>query len=289
MSWRIARSLAVLLAEINAAYPGRDTRTDGAISGYPGSISSHNVNSEGVVCAIDITTGDYPGGISTAQGMALAEQVRIAMRDQPRGLPCYPIHHMEPPYVPYAGPWIATVNRNWDWQPYGGADGHTSHLHISADWDIYAGGSPSGLADYDLTLPWNISTLNPQGGGYEIIQEDTMTPDQEAKLDAVLNLLTGGQAGVKPAGDILIRLMDIQANAQSVKDSLTPGQIGVRNAGTTVLQLAQINAQLAGQAAAVESLSKASGIDPGVVTKTISDAVNKALSTLTVTIEGNTK
>lgn len=153
-NWRVAGSLLTLLAEVNAAYPDRDKRTDGAISGYPGSVSSHNVNSEGVVCALDITTGDYGDGISTADGQALAEAVRIAARDQPRGIPVYPIHYMAPPYVPTPGPYIATAGTNWAWDHYFGSDLHTSHLHISADWDIPTGGSPSGQADYDSTLPW---------------------------------------------------------------------------------------------------------------------------------------
>lgn len=184
MAWRVAQSLVTLLAEVNAAYPGRDKRTDGAISGYPGSISSHNINSQGVVCALDITTGDYPGGISPSQGMALAEQIRIAIRDQPRGIPCYPIHHMEPPYVPYAGPWIATANQNWAWQPYGGSDGHTSHIHVSVDWDIYTGGAPSGQADYDTTLPWGITTVTGQSTDITPIDWFDM-----ASLDDLANVL----------------------------------------------------------------------------------------------------
>lgn len=167
MAWRIAQSLLTLLDEVNALYPDRYKGTDGGISGYtygaggvvvnPNNQSSHNINSEGVVCAFDITTGDYDGGISTKDGQALAEKVRIAIRDQPRGIPAYPIHYMEPPYVPTPGPYIATANNNWAWAPYGGSDLHTSHLHVSVDWDVYPGGAPSGQADYDTTLPWNIA------------------------------------------------------------------------------------------------------------------------------------
>lgn len=91
MNWTLAPALRVLLDEINAAYPNRDKRTDGTISGYPGARSSHNYNSQGFVCALDITTGDYPGGISTAEGQALAEQVRLAIKHQPRSTPRFPI------------------------------------------------------------------------------------------------------------------------------------------------------------------------------------------------------
>lgn len=177
MDWTLAPALKVLLAEVNAAHPDRDKRTDGTISGYPGARSSHNYNSAGFVCALDITTGNYPGGISGAQGQALAEQVRLALKNQPRGIPAYPIHYMAPPYVPTPGAYIATAGTNWEWEPYGfpGSDPHISHLHISADWDIYTGQAPSGLADYMTTAPWGIFNLSGQGSGITPIQEDTLS------------------------------------------------------------------------------------------------------------------
>ena len=177
MAWRKAYSLEVLLAEVNALFPNRDKRTDGAISGYPGSQSSHNVNSAGVVCAVDITTGNYSGGISPAEGQALAEKIRIALRDQPRGIPAYPIHYMAPPYVSAAGPHIATAGTNWAWEPSGGSDPHTSHIHVSVDWDIYTGGAPSGQADFDTRLGWGLNTLAGQGSGITPIPN--YTADQQ--------------------------------------------------------------------------------------------------------------
>lgn len=154
MAWHLAPSLVTLRDEINALCPNRDKRTDGTISGYPGARSSHNYNSAGVVCALDITTGDYDGGISPSQGRALAEDIRLRLRDQPRGIPAYVIHNGL----------IATAGTNWAWDPYGGIDPHTSHIHVSVDWDIYTGGYPSGQADYDTTLSWNLGTLSGQGG-----------------------------------------------------------------------------------------------------------------------------
>lgn len=193
MTWRVAESLKTLLAEINALYPYRDKRTDGAISGYPGSISSHNINSQGVVCALDITTGNYANGISVKDGQAHAEQIRVALRDDPRGIPCYVIHYMEPPYVDRAGPCIATANGNWVWQRYGGSSPHQDHIHVSVDWDIYTGAAPSGQADYDLTLPWNISvTVIGQGSDIKPIPTPppapVYTPDQQFLVDLGLAL-----------------------------------------------------------------------------------------------------
>src|SRR5688572_28698753 len=89
VNWRAADSVKVLLTEVNAAYPGRDKRTDGVVSGYPGSVSSHQVNSAGVVCAVDITVGDYPNGITPAQASVLAEAIRHELKVAPRGIYAY--------------------------------------------------------------------------------------------------------------------------------------------------------------------------------------------------------
>lgn len=196
MAWRVAQSLLTLLAEVNALYPERYKGTDGSISGYtygaggvvvnPYNQSSHNINSEGVVCAFDITTGDYAGGISVAAGQALAEQIRIRVRDQPRGIPFYGIHYMAPPYVAIAGPKICTYGTNWEWEHYSGSDLHKSHQHWSADWDVFPGGAPSGLADYDSTLPWNLTSLAGQGSG--VTPTPTYTADQQFLVDLGLAL-----------------------------------------------------------------------------------------------------
>lgn len=187
MAWRTAYSLDTLLDEINQLYPDRDKRTDGAISGYPGATSSHNVNSDGVVCARDITTGDYPGGISPSDGIALAEQIRLALKVQPRGNPAYIIHHMEPPYVPYAGPWIAHGISDWEWYAYAGTDPHTSHIHVSVDWDILTGGAPSGEADYDTKLAWGLTQNDTSQVSVDTSEEIDVAAKEEI-LEAIAGL-----------------------------------------------------------------------------------------------------
>ncbi|MEO6089551.1 MAG: hypothetical protein ABIQ18_41235, partial [Umezawaea sp.] len=59
MDWRVANSLQTLLAQLNAAAPGRSKVSDGSI-GDPnhqaeGSGSDHNPDAAGVVCARDFT------------------------------------------------------------------------------------------------------------------------------------------------------------------------------------------------------------------------------------------
>lgn len=174
MTWRLATSLQVLLGQINTMFPDRDKRTDGAISGYPGSISGHNANADGVVCAFDFTTGDYPGGITLPQSYPLADAIRQELLIAPRGLYTYLIHHMEPPWVPAPGPYIAHGGPAslWQWIPYTGSDPHTSHIHVSVDWDIPTGGAASGEDPYDMTDPWNLTTVSGQSGTITPITQD---------------------------------------------------------------------------------------------------------------------
>lgn len=148
MTWRPAASITTLLNEINAAYPGRSKATDGIISGYPGSRSSHQVNSAGVVCAIDITTGQG-SSITMAQGEELANHIRRHMQTGVRGFHAYVIFNRR----------IAHHDVGWEWAPYSGADAHTSHIHVSTDWDILEGGKPSGLCAYDSTASWGIASV----------------------------------------------------------------------------------------------------------------------------------
>lgn len=188
MTWRLATSLQVLLDQINQMYPDRSKVTDGAISGYPGSVSGHNPNAAGVVCAFDITTGDYPGGITMAESYPLADAIREELLVAPRGLYTYLIHHMEPPWVPAPGKYIAHGGPAslWQWIPYTGSDPHTSHIHVSVDWDIPAGGAASGEDPYDMTDPWNLTSISGQSGTITPILEDIVTPEDIQAIAAAV-------------------------------------------------------------------------------------------------------
>lgn len=261
MSWTLAPALRTLLAEVNALYPGRDKRTDGTISGYPGARSSHNYNSEGYVCALDITTGDYLGGISTAQGQALAEQVRLALKVQPRGIPAYPIHYMAPPYVPTPGPYIATAGTDWEWEPYGypGSDPHTSHLHVSVDWDIYTGGAPSGLADYLTEMSWNLGSTTGQDSGITPIMEGLFMAltDKEQKDIYYELCMPGGRAAraKRVADEILNRPI---ASAGAMKGRQTSlGLMVAWNDDHVIQTLAAVAAAAASDGATVDQIKDA--------------------------------
>lgn len=270
MTWRNAHSLTMLLTQINKLYPDRYKGTDGGISGYtygpggvvvnPNNYSGHNINSRGVICAFDITTGDYPGGISTNDGQRVAEGIRLSMRDQARGLTPYVIHWMDPPYVAISGAKIATAHENWAWNTYFGEDPHKSHIHPSVDWDIPHNGAPSGLSDYDNMDPWKLDGISAQGSDITEIEELSMADlnkiaqimlDTEVDKNDKSGTITLRQFLSYADGNQAWMINEIKKVASKVADIQTsPGQYvplrqfiadGTRAAQTAAKQTADIN------------------------------------------------
>lgn len=138
-NWRPARSLDVLLAQVNAAYPNRDKSSDGTIgdSAHAATKSEHNPDANGVVRARDITN-DPEHGLNARK---LAEAL-IASRD-PRIL-----------YVISNAQICSSQVQPWVWRPYNGVNAHRAHMHLSvvADRDLY-----------DSVTPWavGITTIPP--------------------------------------------------------------------------------------------------------------------------------
>jgi hypothetical protein len=132
---RIARSLDVLRAQVNARYPNRSKLGDGWIgdAAHQPTQSDHNPNSAGVVTALDITH-DPGRGVDT---WALAEILRS--RKDPRIK-----------YVISNGRIFSSVVSPWQWRPYNGANKHAHHLHISVMGDA---------ALYDLASEWTLDPL----------------------------------------------------------------------------------------------------------------------------------
>lgn len=113
MNWRTAKSLLVLLDQINKRCPGRSKKSDGTIGdqAHANRASDHNPNAQGVVTALDITH-DPAHGLSI---QTLADQL-VASKD---------------PRVKY----IICNKRIWEpgigWKNYTGSNPHTVHMHIS--------------------------------------------------------------------------------------------------------------------------------------------------------------
>lgn len=151
-NWRTAYSIDQLRAELNAEHPHRDKSSDGAIgdTSHASSASDHNPNAHGVVCAFDIDvdldgTNDNDGGVAIAQ---LVERMRT--RPHPdvkyvifnrRMFSRYPAHGV-PPFT---------------WRAYGGADPHTSHVHVS----VGVGSDGHSEQPYDDRDSWGVADVAP--------------------------------------------------------------------------------------------------------------------------------
>jgi hypothetical protein len=165
MTWRPARSLDTLLAQLNAAFPKRDRTSDGAIGDaeHATRASDHNpwyvLNGQPLVTARDYDHDPAHGADMGRLALELA-----ASRD-PRIK-----------YVIYNRRILDTRPATWTWGPYSGVNAHQHHLHLS----VVA--SPA----CDDPRPWSLPMLTgrPASGG--ATQGDDMTPDQAAQLDEIL-------------------------------------------------------------------------------------------------------
>lgn len=114
-SWRVARSLDKLLAQINAYAPRRSKRSDGSIgdAAHSARKSDHNPDSRGIVHARDFTH-DPRGGFD-----AHAYMRRLAKAGDRRIK--YLISNRQ----------IFNPSLARRWRPYAGANPHTAHAHVS--------------------------------------------------------------------------------------------------------------------------------------------------------------
>lgn len=139
MSWRVAKSLDVLLAQINAAFPGRDKSSDGSIgdAAHASRSSDHNpwvtLGGVGIVTARDFTH-DPP----RFDSYAFAEHLRTVAKDD------------RIKYIISNRKICSGTNQDhaaWVWRPYTGSNPHDHHVHISVKSDV---------AHFDSPAPWMI-------------------------------------------------------------------------------------------------------------------------------------
>lgn len=158
MAWRVARSLDVLLEQLNARFPGRSKASDGSIgdAAHASRVSDHNPDSGGVVRARDYTH-DPDAGVDIDR---LSDEL-AASRDSR-------IKYVIANNLIMSG---AAGPRPWRWTPYRGTNPHRSHLHLSV------------VADYraDDPAPWALPMLAPDP------PEEDMPSAQEI-ADVILNL-----------------------------------------------------------------------------------------------------
>lgn len=136
MTWRLAKSLETLRAQVNAKWPGRSKDSDGSIGdeSHSARTSDHNPDSHGVVRAIDITHDPRGGFDSYAFADLLLKQQDSRLK--------YVISNHRIGSGP-AGPSPGI------WRRYIGVNPHDHHCHISAVAD----------ARGDSTQAWNIDGM----------------------------------------------------------------------------------------------------------------------------------
>lgn len=161
MSWRLAKSLIQLRKEIDAAFPGRDKRSDGSIgdAAHRTRRSDHNPNSAGVVTAIDVDEHTDRTERSDAVG-GLAEALRLSRDPRIK-------------YVIYEGRMFSSYwSRGippWTWRS---GSGHWQHVHVSVSTDP---------RKYDDASPWNLGGSFAYKGTAPVTEEDEMGALSKAK------------------------------------------------------------------------------------------------------------
>jgi len=141
MADRDAKSIDILQAQIKAAYPGRDTDSDGTIAGAAHHLanptSDHEADSRGIVHAVDLTHdlsvgfdsykwADYMAGLALG---APAPDSRIKY------------------IISNSRIWNPSINAA-KWRPYNGSNPHDHHVHVSIN-----------KVGEDDTRPWNIGPV----------------------------------------------------------------------------------------------------------------------------------
>jgi len=155
MTWRTARSLDVLLAQINDAHPARSKVSDGSIASAAHTVQNPSSDHEprlsyggvGIVCARDFTH-DPRGGLdcnALAAALVRSGDKRIKYVIWNRRI------------------WNPSISSAW--RPYSGKNPHDHHLHLSVQ--------PSP-ALYDSTRPWALTVAPPAPLTYVEVDVSTL-------------------------------------------------------------------------------------------------------------------
>jgi hypothetical protein len=137
-SWRAAKSLLTLRAQVDARWPGRRTDRDGTIgdAAHQARDSDHNPwvrdGLIGVVTAIDITHDPASGCDAEALVSAL-----VISRDR------------RIKYIIWNRRIISATVSPWIWRAYTGRNPHTKHFHLSVS---------ASKPLYDAQEPWALGS-----------------------------------------------------------------------------------------------------------------------------------
>lgn len=189
MSWRVAKSLNVLLNQLNTKFPSRRKDSDGSIGdlSHQERSSDHNAwlryNDENIVTARDYTH-DPQHGMDT---YLLAETLRQHKDER--------IKYVISKGRIFAGPEGPSP---FTWRSYHGTNPHDHHMHLSVRGEVNGKPAPQY---FDSTALWTIGGVvipQPQPSGYRppppTLKLGSKGPDVKL-MQKALNLKDDGQFG----------------------------------------------------------------------------------------------
>ena len=193
-AWRVARSLDVLLAELNALYPHRDKTSDGSIgdASHAQTNSKHNPGPDGIVEA-----RDFDEGIAAGESPLWPFVNHLLVLARTNAHPAMgPGAHMI-----YEGRIWSDV-RGWVERPYTGVNAHQHHAHVAvADGpgkdSTQSWGLAAALAKRDTVKRpdrW-LGLSNPPMQG-----QDVLNVQNALRVAGNMNLAADGIYGVDTAG-----------------------------------------------------------------------------------------
>lgn len=149
---RQAKSLDILVAEVNKQAPRRSKASDGGLgdSAHASRPSDHNPNAAGVWRARDVTN-DPAGGMP---GQKLSRLVAAKLGHHPA--------LMSGAYVIFNHQIISCDRLREGWRPYSGSNAHEHHVHVSV---------ATKAAGYDSTRPWDLFESAEPSNHVEVAQE----------------------------------------------------------------------------------------------------------------------
>ena len=178
--WRVARSLDVLLDEVNASAPRRSKVSDGSIgdAAHATRSSDHNpwvtYGGQGIVRARDFTHDPANGLDCNKLAEALSALIAVGAHPACRS----------GAYVIWRSRIFSFDRRHEGWRRYTGSNPHDKHLHISVATD------PAG---FDSSLSWGVGV-------------DPKREERLAKLEATRKRRDKWQRWVKRANKNIARL-----------------------------------------------------------------------------------
>lgn len=142
MSWRTAKSLLQLRAEVDARWPDRAKAADGTIgdTAHRARASRHNPNQLGVVTALDLTH-------DPVYGPDVHQWAREHVKNP----------HPELAYIISNGQIWSTSMRYW--RTYRGSNPHTRHIHVA----VGRGPDSQPQPPYDSTVSWGVANVSLEG------------------------------------------------------------------------------------------------------------------------------